>query len=149
MLHRLRMVMFGGGGPAAAAERELDALGVPAEDRWIVAANHQTKGEIADAVGGSPGSEIEDSRRAGRLGELGGLVLAAIAIGLPGTDQVADVICAAVGPTATTLRSTFSPTQISVVVFPSTGSPSSCIVTLSRATIAIVTALYKRPLKAR
>jgi len=74
------------------------ALGVPREDLSVVATNHQTEGVIADEVGGSPGSEIEDSRRAGRLGEIGGLVLAAIAIGFPGTGALV-----AAGPLAAEL----------------------------------------------
>jgi len=49
-------------------------------------------------VGGSPGSEIEDSRRAGHLCELGGFFLAAIAIGMPGTGAIV-----AAGPLAAEL----------------------------------------------
>jgi hypothetical protein len=36
----------------------------------------------------SPGADIEDSRPAARLGELGGLVLAAIAVGMPGIGSI-------------------------------------------------------------
>ena len=36
----------------------------------------------------TPGADIEDSRPAARLGELGGLVLAAIAVGMPGIGSI-------------------------------------------------------------
>jgi hypothetical protein len=88
MSHPLLMGLFRDRATAAAAARSLHALGVPREDLSVVASDHQTEGMIADEVDGSPGSEIEDSRRAGHLGELGGLLLAAIAIGMPGTGAI-------------------------------------------------------------
>jgi hypothetical protein len=88
MPHPLLMALFRDRRAAAAAARQLHSLGVPREDLSIVASDHQIEGAIADEVGGSPGSEIEDSRRAGQLGELSGLFLAAIAIGMPGTGAV-------------------------------------------------------------
>jgi len=98
MSHPLLMALFADGSAAAEAARAMHALGVPPQDLSVVASDHQTEGAIADEVGGSPGSEIEDSRRAGRLGELGGLVLAAIAIGMPGTGAIV-----AAGPLAAEL----------------------------------------------
>ena len=56
------------------------------------------RGAIASEIDASPGSEIEDSSAASRLGELSGYVLAAIAIGLPGTGAVV-----AAGPLAAEL----------------------------------------------
>ena len=58
----------------------------------------RTKGTIAEQIDASPGSEIEDSPTASRLGELSGYILAAIAIGLPGTGAVV-----AAGPLAAEL----------------------------------------------
>lgn len=86
----------------------MHTLGIPREDLSVVAANHMTAGAIADEVGGSPGSEIEDSRTAGHLGELGGLLLAAIAIGMPGTGAVvaAGPLAAELGEAAWHLSST-------------------------------------------
>ena len=98
MSHPLLMALFADRSAAARAARAMHALGVPSQDLSVVASDHQTEGVIADEVGGSPGSEIEDSRRAGRLGELGGLVLAAIAIGMPGTGAIV-----AAGPLAAEL----------------------------------------------
>ena len=92
------MALFADRNVAARAARGMSGLGVPRQDLSVVATNHQTEGVIADEVGGSPGSEIEDSRRAGRLGEIGGLVLAAIAIGFPGTGALV-----AAGPLAAEL----------------------------------------------
>src|SRR5436853_7878266 len=98
MSHPLLLALFGDQRAATAAARELRAQGVARADLSVVASDHQTEGVIANEVGGSPGSEIEDSRRAGRLGELSGLVLAAIAIGMPGTGALV-----AAGPLAAEL----------------------------------------------
>jgi hypothetical protein len=98
MSHPLVMGLFKNRAEAAAAARHLRTLGIPRDDLSVVASNHQTEGAIADEVGGRPGSEIEDSRTAGHLGELGGLLLAAIATGLPGTGALV-----AAGPLAAEL----------------------------------------------
>jgi hypothetical protein len=98
MSHPLLMALFRDRAAAAAAARDMHKLGIPRGDLSVVAVDHQTEGAIADEVGGSPGSEIEDSRAAGHLGELGGLILAAIAIGMPGTGAVV-----AAGPLAADL----------------------------------------------
>ena len=60
--------------------------------------DHEDEGRIANQIEASPGSEIEDSPAASRLGELSGYILAAIAIGLPGTGAVV-----AAGPLAAEL----------------------------------------------
>ena len=83
---------------AAAAARDLHALGIARADLSVVASDHQVEGTIADQIDASPGSEIEDSSAASRWGELSGYVLAAIAIGLPGTGAVV-----AAGPLAAEL----------------------------------------------
>src|SRR4051812_27898189 len=98
MTHPLLIALFPDRAAAAAAASSLRALGIAREDLSVVASDHQTEGTIADEVGGSPGSEIEDSRRAGHLGELGGFLLAAIAIGMPGTGAIV-----AAGPLAAEL----------------------------------------------
>lgn len=98
MSHPLLLALFPNRSAAASAARLMHTLGIPREDLSVVAASHMASGAIADEVGGSPGSEIEDSRTAGHLGELGGLLLAAIAIGMPGTGAVV-----AAGPLAAEL----------------------------------------------
>ena len=92
------MALFPDSVSAALAAREVRALGVGPADLSVVAADHEVEGAIANQIGGSPGSEIEDSSAASRLGELGGYILAAIAIGLPGTGSLV-----AAGPLAAEL----------------------------------------------
>jgi hypothetical protein len=98
MAHPLLMALFYDISAAAGAARELHALGITRADLSVVARDHHVEGAIADQIDASPGSEIEDSSTAARLGELSGYVLAAIAIGLPGTGAVV-----AAGPLAAEL----------------------------------------------
>ena len=98
MSHPLLLALFRDAGTAAAAAREVHEAGIGREDLSVVASDHHTEGKIAEQIGGSPGSEIEDSPAASRLGELGGYILAAIAIGMPGTGALV-----AAGPLAAEL----------------------------------------------
>ncbi len=63
-------------------------MGVARERVSIVARSHDEEGAVARASGASPGSELEDSGRATRLGELGGHLLAAIALVMPGIGPI-------------------------------------------------------------
>jgi hypothetical protein len=98
MSHPLLMALFRDVTAAAAAARELHSLGIDRADLSIVARDHGMEGRIANQIEGSPGSEIEDSNAASQLGEFSGYLLAAIAIGLPGTGAVV-----AAGPLAAEL----------------------------------------------
>ena len=98
MPHPLLMALFRDVSSAAAAARGAHALGVDRADLSVVARDHQDEDRIANQIDASPGSEIEDSQAASRLGELSGYILAAIAIGLPGTGAVV-----AAGPLAAEL----------------------------------------------
>jgi hypothetical protein len=98
MSHPLLMALFSDVSSAAAAAREAHALGMDRADLSVVARDHQDADRIAHQIDASPGSEIEDSSAASRLGELSGYILAAIAIGLPGTGAVV-----AAGPLAAEL----------------------------------------------
>lgn len=98
MSHPLLMALFRDVASAAAAARDARALGIDRADLSVVARDHQDEERIGNQIGASPGSEIEDSSAASRLGELGGYILAAIAIGLPGTGAVV-----AAGPLAAEL----------------------------------------------
>ena len=98
MSHPLLMALFRDLSSAAAAARGAHALGVDRADLSVVARDHQDEERIATEIEGSPGSEIEDSQTASRFGELSGYILAAIAIGLPGTGAVV-----AAGPLAAEL----------------------------------------------
>jgi len=53
-----------------------------------VARSHDEEGSLAQLSGGSPGSEIEDSRTAARIGELSAHFLAAVAMVLPGIGPI-------------------------------------------------------------
>ncbi len=88
MAHPLVLALFDDSATAARAARALRDMGHPRERVSIVARSHDEEGAIADAAGVSPGAEIEDSRRAGRLGELGAHFIAAIAIALPGIGPI-------------------------------------------------------------
>ncbi len=88
MPHPLVLALFDNAASAATAARDLRGLGVPRERVSIVARSHDEEGQLAKVSGGSPGSEIEDSVRATRLGELGGHLLAAIALVMPGIGTI-------------------------------------------------------------
>ena len=82
------LALFSDAASAAAAARELRDLGVPRERVSVVARSHDEEGRVAKASGASPGSELEDSAPASRLGELGGHLIAAIALVMPGIGPI-------------------------------------------------------------
>jgi len=88
MTHPLVLGLFNTPAEAARAARDLRALGVPEGRVSVVARNHDEEGKLARESGASPGSEIEDSRLASRLGELSAHLIAAIAIVLPGIGPI-------------------------------------------------------------
>jgi hypothetical protein len=88
MSHPLVLALFDNPGDAAAAARDLRRLGVPQQRVSIVARSHDQEGELAKAADASPGSEIEDSRPASRLGELSAHLLATIALVMPGIGPI-------------------------------------------------------------
>lgn len=88
MAHPLVLGLFRdrlGAARAAAAVRD---LGIDRRDLSVVSRSHSEEAALAREVGGTPGAEIEDSRVAARLGELGGQILAAIALVLPGIGPI-------------------------------------------------------------
>jgi hypothetical protein len=88
MSHPLVLGMFSDRAAAATAARAARNLGVDREHLSIVARTHDAEGTIAADAGVSPGAEIEDSRRAGLLGELSAHLLAAAAMVLPGVGPI-------------------------------------------------------------
>jgi hypothetical protein len=64
------------------------ALGIPADRLSVVARTHRDQGDIALRAGGTPGADIEDSRRAGWVGELGAQLVALVALVLPGIGTI-------------------------------------------------------------
>jgi hypothetical protein len=88
MPHPLILALFDDPSRAASAARELRTLGIPPERVSIVARSHDEEGALARATDSSPGSEIEDSRPASRLGELSAHLLATIALVMPGIGPI-------------------------------------------------------------
>jgi hypothetical protein len=88
MSHPLILGLFGDAASAAAAARALRGLGLDTKQVSIVARSHDDEGELAEATGASPGSELEDSRAASRLGELSAHFIAAVALMLPGIGPI-------------------------------------------------------------
>jgi len=88
MSHPLVLALFPSPAAAAAGARAVHAVGVTRDQISIVSRNHDEEGALAEQLDGTPGSDIEDSRPAARLGELSGQVLAAIALVLPGIGSI-------------------------------------------------------------
>ncbi len=88
MPHPLVVAIFQTPAAAAAGARAVHALGVAREEISVVSRNHDEEGALAHQMDATPGADIEDSRPAARLGELGGYVLAAIALVLPGIGPI-------------------------------------------------------------
>ena len=88
MSHPLVLGLFDNPTEAAAAARALRSLGLLQQQVSIVARSHDSEGEVAEAGGASPGSELEDSRPASRLGELSAHLIAAVALMLPGIGPI-------------------------------------------------------------
>jgi hypothetical protein len=86
--HPLILALFDSASAAADAARGLRALGLPPPQVSIVARSHDEEGELARATDATPGSEIEDSRPASRLGELSAHLLATIALVMPGIGPI-------------------------------------------------------------
>ncbi|HSK10321.1 MAG TPA: hypothetical protein VK911_12155 [Vicinamibacterales bacterium] len=89
MPHPLVLAVFREASLAAAAARRLRHAGFDQADLSIVARSHDDEGRLAEALGATPGVELEDSRTASFLGELWGQAVAAIATVLPGIGGVA------------------------------------------------------------
>ena len=88
MPHSLVIALFQDPSAAAGAARDLRALGIPRQRVSIVARTHDEEGVLAQASDGSPGSELEDSRAASRLGELAAHLVAAVAVVIPGVGPI-------------------------------------------------------------
>jgi hypothetical protein len=88
MPHPLVLALFADRVTAAAAAHRVRELGVGPGSLSVVARTHAEEGAIAQAIDGTPGVEIEDSRLGWMLGELSGHILAAIAMVLPGIGPI-------------------------------------------------------------
>ena len=88
MPHPLVLALFQEPATTAAAARALRDLGVDRSQLSVVCRTHRAEGRLADQVGATPGAEMEDSPAASWLGELGGHLVAAIALVLPGIGPI-------------------------------------------------------------
>ncbi len=88
MTHPLVIGLFESTEKATTAARALRSMGVAHERVSIVARTHDEEGLIARASGASPGSELEDSATAARIGEIGAHLLSAIALVMPGIGPI-------------------------------------------------------------
>jgi hypothetical protein len=88
MSHPLVLALYPNPAAAAAGARALHAAGVARDRISVVSRSHDEEGALAEQMDATPGADIEDSRRAAVLGELGGHVLAAIALVMPGIGPI-------------------------------------------------------------
>jgi hypothetical protein len=88
MSHPLVLALYETPAAAAAGARAVHALGVTRDRISVVSRNHDEEGALAEQMDATPGADIEDSRPAAVLGELGGQVLAAIALVMPGIGPI-------------------------------------------------------------
>jgi hypothetical protein len=90
--------LFPSASQASAAAGALHASGFTRESISVLARSHAEAAMLARAFDATPGVEMEDSRAAGRIGELGAVMIAAAAVGLPGAGSLV-----AAGPLAAEL----------------------------------------------
>lgn len=83
---------------AVDAAGALHALGIRRESISVVAHTHADAQALADRMDATSGVDLEDSRPAARLAELGGRVLAIVAVVMPGIGSIV-----AAGPLAAEL----------------------------------------------
>ena len=98
MSHPLVLGLFSTPAMAAEAAGELHARGIARESLSVVAHTHADAQALADRMDATAGVDLEDSRPAARLGELGGRVLATVALVMPGIGPIV-----AAGPLAAEL----------------------------------------------
>jgi hypothetical protein len=96
--HPLVLALFSSASTATDAASALHALGISSEHLSVVAHDHVEARALAERMHATPGVELEDSRTAGRLGELAGRVLGTLAVFMPGIGPIV-----AAGPLAAEL----------------------------------------------
>ena len=88
MSHPLVLGLFSTPAQAADAAGTLHALGITRESLSVVAHTHADAQALADRMDATAGVDLEDSRPAARLGELGGRLLATVALVMPGIGPI-------------------------------------------------------------
>jgi hypothetical protein len=82
--HPLVLGLFSTPSMAADAAGALHALGIRRDSMSVVARTHADAQALAEGMDATAGADLEDSRPAARLGELGGRALATVALVMPG-----------------------------------------------------------------
>lgn len=88
MSHPLVLGLFSTPSTAADAAGALHGLGITRDALSVVAHTHADAQALADRMDATAGVDLEDSRPAARLGELGGRVLATVALAMPGIGPI-------------------------------------------------------------
>ncbi len=88
MPHPLVLGLYASPSSAAAGARAVHAAGAQHDRISVISRNHDEDTALAEQLDATPGVELEDSRAAGRLGELSGYILAAMALVLPGIGSI-------------------------------------------------------------
>ena len=88
MSHPLVLGLFSTPSQAADAAGALHALGITKESLSVVAHTHADAQALADRMDATAGVDLEDSRPAAFLGELGGRLLATVALVMPGIGPI-------------------------------------------------------------
>ena len=96
--HPLVLGLFSTASAAADAAGAIHALGIGRESLSVVAHTHADAQALADRMDATAGVDLEDSRPAARLGEIGARVLATAALAMPGIGPIV-----AAGPLAAEL----------------------------------------------
>jgi hypothetical protein len=82
--HSLVLALFADAEAATVAARALHVDGIGRDALSVVARSHDEEGALARLMDATPGAEMEDSRPAARLGEIGATMIAAAASVMPG-----------------------------------------------------------------
>ena len=84
MAHRVVLALFPNASAVVEVAEQLHRLGVSREQLSVVARTANEERDLAERMDGTPGVELEESRPAAIFGEIGGQLLAAIALVMPG-----------------------------------------------------------------
>jgi hypothetical protein len=96
--HPLALALFPNTSAVAQAAEQLHSLGISREHLSVVTRSANEERDLAERLDATPGVELEESRPAAIVGEIGGQMLAAIALVMPGIGPIV-----AAGPLAAEL----------------------------------------------
>jgi len=86
--HPVALALFPNASAVVDVARQLHHLGISREQLSVVAHTANEERDLAERMDGTPGVELEESRPAAIFGEIGGQMLAAIALVLPGIGPI-------------------------------------------------------------